>query len=455
MRLARAAWAKLRERPAEPYDPAEEEPEEPKTYRAMDLTLRVGELLLASGEGTETVTEVMRSLAVAYGLPRAESAVTFTAITLSCHPGKGAAPITGERLVRRRSPDYSKLVATHTLVEDAVLGTVDLDQAFERLRRIKHGPSRYPRWLIATSLPLLAASAAVLNGGGMLVAGIAFIATFVADRTTVLLANRGIAEFYQLAAAAMIGSATGIVLIAGGVSLPASAIVTGAIMALLPGRALIASVQDGITGAYVSSSARLLEVFYIVAAIVSGVGITVFAAVKLGITLPLGALPATALSARPAQVLGAIGISVTFALSLRAPVRALLTSAVGGGVIWATYVLLRDHQVPSVLATGIAAALIGLVAHLVARWQRSPALPYAVPIIGPLLPGTLLYQGLVEINLGEMNEGLLNLSQAMTVALAIAVGINVGGELVRTLRSNGMVRVSPRNRPAARRTRGY
>ncbi len=454
MRLARTAWAKLRARPAEPPDVGEEEPEDPETYRAMDLALRVGELLLASGEGTETVTEVMRSLAVAYGLPRAESAVTFTAITLSCQPGKGAAPVTGERLVRRRSPDYSRLVATHKLVEEAALGTVDLDEAFARLRAIKHGPSRYPEWLVAMALPLLAASASVLIGGGIVVAGIAFVAAFLAERTTVGLARRGIAEFYQLGIAAMMGSATGIALIASGVSLPASAVVSGAIMALLPGRALVASVQDGISGAYVSSSARLLEVFYTVAAIVSGVGVTVYAAVKLGVTLPLGALPTMALNARPEQVLGAVGIAVTFALSLRAPVRALLSSAVGGGAIWVAYVLLRDNQVPPVLATGIAAALIGLVAHLVARWQRSPALPYVVPIIGPLLPGTLLYQGLVEINQGQINEGLLNLSQAMAVALALGVGINVGGELVRTLRSNGMIRLSPSHRPAARRTRG-
>lgn len=164
MRLARNAWAKLRARTSEPFDPAEEEPEDPETYRAMDLTLRVGELLLASGEGTETVTEVMRSLAVAYGLPRAESAVTFTAITLSCQPGKGAAPITGERLVRRRSPDYSRLVDTHKLVEAAALGTVDLDEAFDRLRSIKHGPSRYPRWLVALALPTYCATGSCRTG---------------------------------------------------------------------------------------------------------------------------------------------------------------------------------------------------------------------------------------------------------------------------------------------------
>ncbi|MGH3716346.1 MAG: threonine/serine ThrE exporter family protein [Micromonosporaceae bacterium] len=458
MRLARTAWAKLRaqasRRAAGPYA-VEEEPEDPATYRGMELALRVGELLLASGEATETVGEAMRSLSVAYGLPRSEATVTFTAISLSCQPGGGAAPITGERVVRRRSPDYSRLVATHQLIEHAALGLLDLDEAFERLHTIKHGPSRYPGWLVALSLPLLAASASVLAGGGALVAGLAFLSTVLAERTTALLARRGIAEFYQYAAAATIGSATGIGLIASGISLPASAVTTGAIMALLPGRPLVASVQDGITGAYVSSAARLLEVFYTVAAIVSGVGLSVYAATRLGVTMPLGSLPSTELSSGPAQLLGAVGISVTFAMSLLAPLGAVFTSAIGGGLIWLTYVLLRTHEVPPVMAAGVAAALVGLLAHLFARLQRSPALPYVVPVIGPLLPGTLLYRGLLELNLGEVNEGLLNLSQAIAVALALAVGISVGGELVRTLRGNGTVGTSPANRPAARRTRGY
>ena len=459
LRLARIAWTKLREqatrRAATPFELIEDEPENPTTYRAMDLALRVGELLLASGEATESVNEAMRSLAVAYGLPRAEATVTFTSITISCIPGNGAAPITGERVVRRRVPDYSRLVATHKLVEDAALGLLELDEAFERLRAIKSSPARYPSWLLAISLPLLAASASVLSGGGAVVAGIAFLATLLSERTTVFLARRGVAEFYQFTAAAMIGSAFAVGVVAAGVALPASAVVTGAIMALLPGRPLVASVQDGISGAYVSSAARLLEVFYIGTAIVCGVGLTVYLAGRLGIAMPVGETPYTAMSAAPAKLLGAIGIAVTFAISLVAPVRAVITSAVGGGLIWVVYVLLRNHDVATVMASGIAAVLVGLGAHLVARAFRSPSLPYVVPVIGPLLPGTLLYRGLAELNLGEVNQGLFSLSQAIGVALALAIGISVGGELVRTLRSNGMVRISPAHRPAARRTRGY
>ncbi|MGA8116645.1 MAG: threonine/serine exporter family protein [Actinocatenispora sp.] len=457
LRRARTVWERVRERAGRDrtVEPEPEEAGDATTYRAMDLALRVGELLLASGEATENVSEAMRSLSVAYGLPRSEAAVTFTAISLSCVPTDGAPPVTGERSVRRRLPDYSRLVDIHKLVQDAALGLVDLDDAFVRLRAIKRAGPPYPSWLIALALPGVAASASVLAGGGLLVAAIAFLATLGADGAAVLLARRGIAEFYQQVAAAAIGSLIAVLLIATGLPVQGSAVVTGSIIALLPGRPLVASVLDGITGAFVSSAARLLEVFFIVAALVIGVGLTVYSAIHLGLPLSVEAAPSTFTVFSPVQVLAAVAISVTFAVALAVPVRALPTAAVGGALIWTVYTSLRTIGVMPVLAAGVAAAVVGLAAHLIAMRLRSPSLPYTVPLIAPLLPGTPLYRGLLEISHNDVNLGLVSLSSAIATAFALAAGISLGGELVRARGRGGSVGTSPRRRPAARRTRGY
>src|SRR5690349_24795767 len=87
-------------------EPIEEEPGDLVSGEALDLVLRVGELLLASGEATERVNESMLSLAVAYELPRCEVTVAFTVISVSVHPGHGALPVTGARAIRRRFPAY-------------------------------------------------------------------------------------------------------------------------------------------------------------------------------------------------------------------------------------------------------------------------------------------------------------------------------------------------------------
>lgn len=446
-RLRDTAWARQNRHDGnEPEDVADA-----TTYRAMDLALRVGELLLGSGEATESVNEAMRSLSVAYGLPRSEASVTFTAISLSCTPPGDAPPVTGERSVRRRVPDYARLVATHQLVEEAALGLVELDEAFERLRAIKKAPLPYPPWLNMIALPLVAATASVLGGGDAVVFAVAFLAALASDRVAAFLASRGIAEFFQLAVAAAIGSLLASALVMTGLPVQASAVVTGAITALLPGRPLVASVQDGISGSFVSSSARLLEVFFIVAALAAGVGLTVYTAVRLGLPFSGADLPTAISVFTPFQILAAVGMSVTFAISLSVPPKALPTAAVGGAAIFAAYQVLRHFGMMPVLSAAIAATVVGLAGHMMARRHRAPSMPYTVPLIGPLLPGTALYRGLLEISKNDLNNGLLSLFSAIATAFALAAGISLARELVR----GGGIGVSPRRRQAARRTRGY
>ena len=65
----------------------------------------------------------------------------------------------------------------------------------------------------------------------------------------------------------------------------ASAVITGGLFALLPGRALVAGVQDGLTGFYITASARLLEVMYFFVGIVVGVLLVLYFGVQLGAEL--------------------------------------------------------------------------------------------------------------------------------------------------------------------------
>ncbi|MDL4815903.1 threonine/serine ThrE exporter family protein [Actinomadura opuntiae] len=438
-----------------PPEPPEDEPSEEVDPRAVDLVLRVGELLLASGETTERVNEAMLGLAVAYELPRCEVQVTLTSILVSAHPGKGAPPVTGARAIRRRTPAYWRLTGLHALVQEASIGMLELDEAHKQLAQMKRGRGPYPPWLIVVSLGLIAASASVLSGGGPLVAGTAFVATLLGDRTAAALARRGIAEFFQLTVAAAIGAAGAAIVVAMGNPQHASTIVTGAILALLPGRPLVASIQDGITGDLVSAAARGLEVFFMIAAIVAGLGAVVYIAVNVGVPIDVSHLPAAPATLRPVPLMAAAAVSVTFAVSLAAPRDVLLASALGGALIWALYVLLRGWNVPPVLASAVAAIVVGVLANWLARRHGAPVMPYVVPAIGPLLPGTALYRGMVELNTGSPQSGVLSLIGALSVALALGAGVNLGGELVRAFQRVGLTAGGRWARPAARRTRGF
>ena len=449
----RRTWQVLMD--SSPPEPPEEEPTEVVDPRAIDLVLRVGELLLASGETTERVNEAMLGLAVAYEMPRCEVAVTLTSLMVSAHPGKGAPPMTGSRAIRRRTPAYWRLTALHKLVQDASIGMLELEDAHTRLAEIKRGRAPYPAWLLVASLGLVSASGSVLAGGGPLVAVTALVATLIGERTGAALARRGIAEFFQLSVAASIGAAAAALVVSVGEPGQAAAIVTGAILALLPGRPLVASIQDGITGDLVSAGARVLEVFFIIAALVAGLGAVVYIAVNLGAPIDVSHLPTAPAKLEPVAVMAAAAISVTFAISLAAPRDVLVAAALGGALIWVLYVLARQWGLPPVLASAMAATVVGLAANWLARRQGQPVMPYVVPAIGPLLPGTALYRGMVELNTGSPDTGVLSLIGAVSVALALGAGVNLGGELVRAFQHVGLSASGRWARPAARRTRGF
>jgi uncharacterized membrane protein YjjB (DUF3815 family) len=263
------------------------------------------------------------------------------------------------------------------------------------------------------------------------------------------------AEFFQLLVASSIAATAAVTVVAFGNPERASIIVTGAILALLPGRPLVASSQDGITGDLVSAGARLLEVFFIITAIVAGLGMVVYVAVRLRVDVSVDHLPESPALFAPVPILAAAAVSLAFAVSLAAPRRVLVAAAVGGALIWVMYVVLRSWNVTPVLASAISAIVIGLLANILARRRHAPVLPYIVPAIAPLLPGTMLYRGLVELNTGDPQAGMLSLIGALSVALALGAGVNLGGELVRAFQRVGFGGSGRWARPAARRTRGY
>jgi uncharacterized membrane protein YjjP (DUF1212 family) len=450
------------ERPM-PETPHRHDEAGPAVPRVLDLTLRIGELLLAGGEGAEDVEAAMFAVSRSYGLDRCEPTVTFTLLSITYQPSLVDDPVTASRTVRRRGTDYTRLAAVYRLVHDISVeeSDVSLEEAYRRLAEIRRNRHPYPGWALTLAGGLLAGSASVLVGGDVVVFLAAAVSAMLGDRLAWLCAGRGLPEFYQFVAAAMPSAAMGVALSLSPLELRASAVITGGLFALIPGRALVAGVQDGLTGFYITAAARLLEVGYLVVAIVVGV----LSVLYLGIVLDAGLNPETAIHSMPRpvpQTLAAMGLSFCFAVMLQQERSTVALVTFNGGVAWVVYGALADiGKVSPVAATAAAAGLVGLFGHMLSRYRFASALPYVTAAIGPLLPGSATYFGLLEIARGNTNTGLTSLSKAAALALAIAIGVNLGGEISRLfLRVPGVTGAlpgteTPGGRRAAKRTRGF
>jgi uncharacterized membrane protein YjjP (DUF1212 family) len=445
--------------------------------RILDLTLRIGELLLAGGEGAEDVEAAMFGVAHAYGLHRCEPTVTFTLLSISHQPSLVDDPVTASRTVRRRGTDYTRLAAVFRLIDAITAHEATLEEAYRSLAEIRRNRHPYPGWLLTAAAGVLAGAASMLVGGGQTVFIVAALGAMLGDRLAWLCAGRGLPEFYQFVAAAMPAAAMGVLMtlygsyLPGGSHVQSSAVITGGLYALIPGRTLVAGVQDGLTGFYITASARLLEGVYLVVGIVVGVTVVLYFGVSVGARLD----PEQALQAYPnplVQLIAAMLVTLAFAVILQCQRSVLSIVTLNGGVAWVTYGVLHfnAHMSP-IVATAIAAGLVGLFGQLLSRYYLASALPYVTAAIGPLLPGSATYFGLLAFTQGRQDAGLASLGRAAALALAVAVGVNLGGEIARLMirppvadhhpqqtplgRQGSPLGGRPARRRAAKRTRGF
>lgn len=427
--------------------------------RVLDLTLRIGELLLAGGEGAEDVEAAMYGVAFAYGLARVDPTVTFTLMGISYQPTPAAPPVTLSRTVRRRGTDYTRLAAVFHLVDGITAHEVTVEEAYRRLADIRRNRHPYGTWALTGAAGLLAGAASVLVGGGPLVFAAAALAAMLGDRLAWLLAGRGLPEFYQFAVAAMPAAAMGVLIdlyghwIPGATGVQSSAVITGGLFALLPGRALVAAVQDGLTGYYITASARLLEVMYLVVGIVVGVTLVLYAGVSLG--ADLNPDEALRVADRPwVQLPAAMVLTLAFAVLLQCERGVLVLATFNGGVAWTFFSVLHEGAgTNQVAATAAAAGLVGLFGQLMARYRYASVLPYVTPAIGTLLPGSATYFGLLALTEHHPSGALTQLTKAAALALALAIGVNLGNEIARLVLRPPAGPSAPRR--AAKRTRGF
>ncbi|MDX2683128.1 threonine/serine ThrE exporter family protein [Streptomyces sp. NY05-11A] len=440
------------ERPAPEPGPKAEEGG-PAVPRVLDLTLRIGELLLAGGEGAEDVEAAMFAVCRSYGLDRCEPNVTFTLLSISYQPSLVEDPVTASRTVRRRGTDYTRLAAVFRLVDDLSDPEthLSLEEAYRRLAEMRRNRHPYPTWVLTSASGLLAGAASVLVGGDLVVFVAAALGAMLGDRLAWLCAGRGLPEFYQFLVAAMPPAAIGIALTLGHVDVKASAVVTGGLFALLPGRALVAGVQDGLTGFYITAAARLLEVTYFFVGIVVGVLVMLYVGVQLGAHLNPDA--ALGIGKHPLWQIGAsMLLSLTFAVLLQQERSTVLAVTLNGGVAWSVYGAMRyTGEISPVASTAVAAGVVGLFGQLLSRYRFASALPYTTAAIGPLLPGSATYFGLLAIAQNKVDAGLVSLTKAAALAMAIAIGVNLGSEVSRLFLRIG----SAEKRRAAKRTRGF
>lgn len=399
-------------------------------FQVLDLCLQVGEVLLSSGEAAAETTATMTRLATACGLKTVEIDVTFTSITMCCRRGRALAPVTSMRLVRTRTTDLSRLAAVTRIVDQVIRGELTPLAADAALTTAVEAHHPYPRWVATAGWAGLAAAVALLLGAGPVIWATAFLVTALIDRLGRLLGRWGVPPFFLQIVGGFVATVSTLGLLAAN-ALPSTTeptlVIAASITVLLSGLSLMGAVQDAISGHPVTAAGRTVEIALLSAGLLTGVIVGLKAGLWFGLSLDPGEAVAADISQFWISTAAAVAAAVLSALAGYAPLRSLLAAGLAGGGGWAAYGALTLVGLGPVVATGLAAVVIGLASELFGRYTRTDRHVIVLSGIIPLLPGLTAYRGFYQLaSAQDVIDGLVTITLALAIGLALAAGVTLG-----------------------------
>ncbi len=116
---------------------------------------------------------------------------------------------------------------------------------------------------------------------------------------------------------------------------------------------------------------------------------------------------------------GALGFALLFNVRGYKPIIA----GIGGALSWIIYLVMNYCMNDKILSLFIASVFIMLLAEVLARVYKTPAIILLVPMLIPLIPGGDLYYTMFYLVSNNLTESLSYLSLVIKEAASISFGI--------------------------------
>lgn len=408
---------------------------------ALELAARIGEILLSSGTANGDTKTQIHAVTSAYGLHYTHVDITMNTITLHTSIGTTRrTPVNVFRVVRNMTTDFSKLSEVDRLIRSIQAGATPPEVAEKILDEITSTPASYGIITSILGWGLFGGSISVMLGGGFLVALTATLTSMLLMGVNAVLARHRLPQFFQNVLGGFIATVPAAIMYAvaleQGIAISPSQIIASGIIVLLAGLTLVQSLQDGITGAPVTASARFFETLLQTGAIVAGVAIGIQSSGLLGISLPpLETIAPANIQSAAVQTVCAGLASAGFAIACYAEWSSVWVSGLTGlaGAIFYNLVFI-PAAFGEVFSAAASATVIGLAGGLMARRFLIPPLITAIAGITPMLPGLSVYRGMYASLNEQMLVGFTNLALALATACALAAGVVLGEWIARRIR---------------------
>lgn len=123
------------------------------------------------------------------------------------------------------------------------------------------------------------------------------------------------------------------------------------------------------------------------------------------------------------QTVVALIASLGFGVIFNIRGKNLFFAAIGGGISWFSYLLLKELNLSDILSLFISSVAFSIYSEICARFLKTPVTTLVICALIPLVPGAGMYYTMYETITGNVSGalelGLNTLSSAGTLALGV------------------------------------
>jgi len=415
----------------------------------LEVASVAGHILLENGAEISRVEDIMGRIAAYFGVDSGNFFVLSNGIFTTGSAGKvekaggQASTYANVEFIPIRPIQLQKVVEVNQLSYDISAGRCTLEQARERLEKIRNNPAK-PMWEQTLGSAFGAAGFCAVFGGGWLDCGAAFVVGCLLNVFIFLVSGRYMSRIVGGICNALVATLLCVACYRIGFGNSLANIIIGAIMPLIPGVPFVNGVRDLANADYLAGLTRLTDAllgFFCIAIGVSA-GFMADGAFSGGLIELNGVWANPETAGLLVQTLAAFVGTTAFAVLFGVPRKQYVPSGVVGALGWLLYLILFRHAgLSAAVGTVLSTVFIGILSRVFAVREKCPAAVFLLCGIFPLVPGAGVFWCTYYLISSHLDLSSTAGFTAAKIAISIVLGIILAMELPQRLFS-GHRRVS-------------
>lgn len=123
------------------------------------------------------------------------------------------------------------------------------------------------------------------------------------------------------------------------------------------------------------------------------------------------------------QLITSFFATAAFGIIFNVPKESLIKGGFVGMAGWGVYKFMTTNELDSVLASFVAAFLIGIISLMFAKLYKKPVIIFSVSGVIPLVPGGLAYDAMKNFVINDYTLAIELAAKVFLISGAIAIGL--------------------------------